>query len=49
MEMKAQIMADVIPIYVAPIPSMLHQNNIAITYAGTSRMERVRFMPMPNL
>jgi hypothetical protein len=39
MEMRVKTMADVIPIFVAPIPSMLHQNNIGITYAGTLIME----------
>jgi hypothetical protein len=33
MEMKAQIVADVVPILVTPILSLLHQNNIGITYA----------------
>jgi hypothetical protein len=41
-------MADVIYIFVAPIPSLLHQNNIRITYARTSnfRMEPVKFVPL---
>jgi hypothetical protein len=41
-------MVDVIPISVVPVPSLLHQNNIGITYAGTSnfRLELIRFMPL---
>jgi hypothetical protein len=34
--MKTKTMADVLPIFVVPIPSLLHQNNIGITYVGTS-------------
>ncbi len=47
-EMRAQTMANVVPIYVALIPSMLHQNNIGITYVRTSNfiMEPVRSMPL---
>jgi len=39
---------DVVPISVAPIQSLLHQDNIGITYAGTSnfRMEPVTSMPL---
>jgi hypothetical protein len=33
MEMKAQIMADVVSISVAPVPNLLHHNNVGITYA----------------
>jgi hypothetical protein len=46
--MKTQIVVEVIPIFVAPIPSLLHQNNIGITYARTSnfKMELVRFVPL---
>jgi hypothetical protein len=47
-EMRAQTVVDVIPIYVAHVPSLLHQNNIGVTYVGTSnfRMEQVRFVPI---
>jgi hypothetical protein len=47
-EMKAQIVIDVIPIFVAPIPSLLHQNNIGVTYARISnfKMEPVRYVPL---
>jgi hypothetical protein len=46
--MKAQIKVDVIPISVAPIQSLLQQNNIGVTYVGTSnfRMELVKSMPL---
>ncbi len=44
------------PSFVAPIPSLLHQNNIGITYARTSnfKMQPIRFVPLysmaiPNL
>jgi ABC-type phosphate/phosphonate transport system permease subunit len=41
-------MANVVCIFVVPIPSLLHQNNIGITYAWTSNfiMEVVRSMPL---
>jgi hypothetical protein len=41
-------MANVVPIFVAPIPTLLQQNNIGTTYAGTSnfRMELIRSMPL---
>jgi hypothetical protein len=45
--MKIQTMVDV-PIYVAPIPSLLHQNHIGVTYVRTSnfKMEPVKYMPL---
>jgi hypothetical protein len=41
-------MVDVVPIFVALTPSLLHHNNVGVTYAGTSnfRMEQVRFVPL---
>jgi hypothetical protein len=52
--MRAQIVADVMPIFVAPIPSLLHQNNIGVTFVGPSNfiMEPIRslrlyFVAMP--
>ncbi len=47
-EMKAKTMADVVPIFEAPIRSLVHQNNIGITYVGTSnfRMEPIRYVPL---
>jgi hypothetical protein len=41
-------MTDVVPIFVALIPSLLHQNNIGVTYVRTSnfRMELIRYMPL---
>jgi hypothetical protein len=46
--MKVQTVVDVVPIFVALVPSLLHQNNIGVTYAGTSnfRMEAIRFVPL---
>jgi len=40
--------ADVVLIYVAPAPSLLHHNNIGVTYAKISnfRMELVKFVPL---
>jgi hypothetical protein len=41
-------MANVILIYVTPIPNMLHHNNVRVTYLGTSnfKMEPTRFVPL---
>ncbi len=41
-------MADIVPNFVAFIPNMLHQNNIGVTYAGTSNfiMELARSVPL---
>jgi hypothetical protein len=46
MEMKVQIVVDVIPISVAHLPYLLHHNNVGITYIGTSnfKMELERFV-----
>ncbi len=46
--MKVQIVANVVPIFVAPIQILLHQNNIGITYVGTSnfKMELVQYVPL---
>jgi hypothetical protein len=40
--------ANVVPILITPIPSLLHQNNIGVTYAGISNfiMEPIRFVPL---
>jgi hypothetical protein len=52
--MIIQIVADVVPIFVAPAPSLLHHNNVRITYAWTFNfiMELVKsiqlyFVAMP--
>jgi hypothetical protein len=46
--MKAQVVADVVPIFVPPIPSLLHQNNIGVTYEIplNFRMEPIKSMPL---
>jgi hypothetical protein len=46
--MRAQIVADVVLIFVALIQSLLHQDNIGVTYVGTSnfRMEPITFVPL---
>jgi hypothetical protein len=36
MEMKIQIVVDIIPIFVAFAPNLLHHNNVRVTYARTS-------------
>jgi hypothetical protein len=46
MEMKAQTMADVVPICVAPIPSLLHENNIGVTRPSNFIMKPIRFVPL---
>jgi hypothetical protein len=47
-EMKAQVVTDIVPISIAHAPSLLHHNNVGITYGGTSnfKMELVRFVPL---
>jgi hypothetical protein len=32
-EMKAQIVADLVLIFVALVPNMFHHNNVGVTYA----------------
>jgi hypothetical protein len=46
--MKAQIVADVINISIATIPSLLRQNNIGVTYARISnfKMEPIKYVPV---
>ncbi len=41
-------MANVVPIFVAYVQSLLHQDNIGITYVGTSnfKMELVTYVPL---
>jgi hypothetical protein len=45
--MRAQIIADVVPIYIALAPSLLHTNNVGVIYPRTSnlRMELVTSVP----
>ncbi len=47
-KMRVQTRVDVVLISVAPIQSLLQQNNIGVTYAKTSifRMELIRFVPL---
>jgi hypothetical protein len=46
--MKPQILVDVVPIFVALAPNLLHHNNVKVTYAETSnfKMEPVRSAPL---
>jgi len=48
MELRPQTMVDVVPISIAPTPSLLHHNNVRVTYAKTSnfKMEPVRSVPL---
>jgi hypothetical protein len=45
--MKAQNVANVIPISIVLVPNLLHNNNVGVTYVRTSnfRMEPIRFVP----
>jgi hypothetical protein len=46
--MRVQTMADVVHVYVAPTPSLLHHNDVRVTYPTFFylRMEPVRFIPL---
>jgi hypothetical protein len=46
--MRVQTMVNVVPIIIAHAPSLLHHNNVEVTYPGTSnlRMEPVRYVPL---
>jgi hypothetical protein len=46
--MRAHNVAYVVPMFVVPIQSMLHQDNIGITYARNSnfKMEPITSMPL---
>ncbi len=46
--MRTQIVANVIPIFVAHVPNLLHHNNVVVTYLGISnfKMELVRSIPL---
>ncbi len=48
MELRAHSVVDVVPISTVHVLSLLHQNNIGVTYIRTSnfRMELVRSMPL---
>jgi len=51
MEMRAQIVVDVVPIFVAPTPNLWHHNNVGVTYVGTSnfKMEPIRIVPLYSM
>jgi hypothetical protein len=46
--MRAQIMANIVPTFVAHTPNLLHHNNVEATYVGTSnfKMEQIRSVPL---
>jgi hypothetical protein len=46
--MRAQIGVDVVPIFIVHVQSLLQQNNIGVTYVGTSNfiMELIIFVPL---
>jgi hypothetical protein len=37
--MRAQIMANIVPTFVAHTPNLLHHNNVEATYVGTSNFK----------
>ncbi len=45
--MTAHTMVDVVLVYIAFIPNLLHQNHIKVIYVGTSnfKMEPIKFVP----
>ncbi len=47
-EMKAQIVVDVVPFLVALAPNLFHHNNVGVTYVGISnfKVEPLRFVPL---
>ncbi len=49
--MRTQTRVDVVPIFVAPIQSLLQQSNIGVTYVGTSnfRMEPITYVPLYSM
>jgi hypothetical protein len=49
--MRTQIRLDVVPIFVAPIQSLLQQSNIGVTYVGTSNfiMEPITYVPLYSM
>jgi hypothetical protein len=46
--MRAQTMANVVLIFVAHVPNLLHHNNVGVTYPRTSyfKMELARSIPL---
>ncbi len=46
--MRAQTMANVVPISIAPTPNLLYHNNVGVIYEGTSnfKIQPVRFIPL---
>jgi hypothetical protein len=48
MEMRTLIMADVVHVFIALAPSLLHHNNVGVAYPGTSnfKMEQIRSIPL---
>jgi len=47
-EMGAQIVANVVPISIAPTPNLFHHNNVGVTYVRISnfRVELIRSIPL---
>jgi hypothetical protein len=46
--MRAQSMANIVPIFVTPTPNLFHHNNVKGTYARTSnfKVEPIRSIPL---
>ncbi len=48
MEMRAQIVANILPIFVDLVPNLLHHNNVGVNYVRifNFKMELVRSIPL---
>jgi hypothetical protein len=48
MELKVQIITNLVPIFIALTPNLFHHNNVGVTYEITSNfiMELVRSIPL---
>jgi hypothetical protein len=49
--MGAQTMVDVVHVFVAPAPNLLHHNNVGVTYLRISnlRMEPIKSIPLYSM
>ncbi len=46
MEMRAHIMVDVVLDSITHAPSLLHHNDVGVTYPTNLRMEPLKFVPL---
>jgi len=46
--MRTKIVANLVPIFVVPTPSLLHHNNVGVTYVRTSnfKIEPIKSIPL---